>query len=280
MFVPTRERVLLRPAVLPPGVRLPSPVVSTAGLTEALEGLRRRLPEAAQLTLALRGPWGPDSLLARQYPLALLNAWPQVPGWFEHTALALDVHSTGTAADFCTALAIAAQRAALGLVLDLPPTGPHGASHDLDACTHSLRRMVMGLPAQSRPTLTLATRWLRSRDDARWAIEQGLSVRLVPGAAADPRQPQHDVGASVRTLARQLAGKVPHVTLVCPDPGAALDALGLLRKAGTACDLELGHDWPEGALRQVARRAGVQPRAYIAWAPPGFEPQRHVQSAH
>lgn len=278
MSTHTHDRILVPLAARSPVLSAPPSLA--AGLGEYLEGLRRRLPEATQLTLAWRGPQGGDPPWVRQQLLALLASWQRPPAWLQHTALAVDVQSTGTAADFCAALAAATMQASIGLVLDLPTRRLHCPDHSLDAYPQALRRMVQRLPAECRPTLTLATRWLRSRDDASWAIEQGLPVRLVPGAAADPQQPQQDVGASMRTLVRQLAGRVPHVTLVCPDPGATQDALGVLRRAGTPCDLELGHHWPQGALRQIARQAGIRPRVYAAWAAPGLREPLNTAPPH
>lgn len=237
-------------------------------LDAVLESWRRLIPEATMLTFSPVLPLGMDAQRARETLLNRVDTWLDLPQWFEHTCLAFDATATGTAADFCATLSGSAKRAGLGLVLDLPtPSRITESTRGLCESPDVLRRLAPHLRPQITPTLTLATRWLRSRDDAQWAIEQGMPVRLVPGGDADPRQPQRDPGAGVRVLARHIAGKVPHVTVAWPDPGAALEVLRLLRKAGTACDLEVSPDRPLGALRQVARSAGVPARVHGRWSP-------------
>jgi len=237
-----------------------------ASLGAQLEGWRRLVPEATVLTISATLPLGVDAQRARRALLDLVSGWSKLPTWFEHSSLAFDVSATGTAADFCETLSAKADVAGLGLVLDLPAQSRQA---DPTRCPcegpEALRRLATLLRPRLAPTLTLASRWLCSRDDAQWAIEQGLPVRLVPGGDADPQQPQRDPGAGVRALVRQIAGKVPHVTLAWPEPGAALDVMRTLRKAGTACDLELPPGSPWGALRQVARSAGVPARVHGCW---------------
>jgi len=272
MSVSTRDPVVAQHrARLPVSTRARTPQPQ-ASLGAMLEGWRRLVPEATVLTISATLPLGVDAQRARQALLDLVTGWSQQPTWFERTSLAFDVSATGTAADFCATLSAAAGSAGLGLVLDLPAQSRQA---DASRCPcegpEALRRLATLLRPRLAPTLTLASRWLSSRDDARWAIEQGLPVRLVPGIDADPQQPQRDPGAGVRALVRQVAGKVPHVTLAWPEPGAALDVMRALRKAGTACDLELAPGSPWGALRQVARSAGVPARVHGCWQALGGE---------
>lgn len=237
-----------------------------ASLEALLESWRRLVPEATVLTISATLPLGVDAQRARQALLEFVTGWSSLSPWFEHASLCFDVSATGTATDFCTLLSTSASSAGLGLVLDLPvPSRQATAARSPGEGPEALRRLATLLQPRLAPTLTLASRWLCSRDDAQWAIEQGLPVRLVPGIDADPRQPQRDPGAGVRALVRQIAGKVPQVTLAWPEPGAALDVMRALHRAGTACDLELPPGSPWGALRQVARSAGVAARVHGRW---------------
>lgn len=240
-------------------------------LEAALPGWRRAIPEARRLTLQVRLPRGVDAETARGALLDLLARWTGLPTSFEHQALAFEVASTGSASRFCLQLADAACSAGRELVLEpsdaLPMApAPQQASDTLRtmalALQSSPRHLLMGA---NTATLTLPCRWLRSGDDAQWAAEQGLPIRLIPGIAADPRQPQRDPGAALRSLLRQVAGRVPHVTLAWPDPGAAHEALRILRCNGTACDLEVAAEAPSGALRQMARSLGVPVRLRGVW---------------
>lgn len=264
MSASLRDHVIApRLAALPARVSAPR---RQADLGATLENLRRRVPEATRLTLCAHFPQGIDAWQARQAVMATLDQWSAVPTWFESASLAVDVAATGTAADFSHALAGAARRARVGLLLDLP-AAPHQVDPGRHPCEgpEALRRMATHLQPLLTPTITLASRWLRSRDDARWAVEQGLPVRLVPGVDADPQQPQRDACASVRALVRQIAGKVPSVTLAWPDPGTVTDLLRSLLKAGTPCDLEWQAGSPNGAQRQLARGLKVPMRVIAPW---------------
>lgn len=265
MSVSMRDSVAARGTRMPFDTR-PRPAPLHLNLEATLEGWRRLVPEATMLTVTTTLPVGVDVQCARQAVLGWVSGWSRLAPWFERSSLAVDVSATGTAAEFGSTLATGAERAGLGLVLNLPAQSRQ-ADPARSPCEgpDALRRLATHLRPHLNPTLTLATRWLRSRDDAQWAIEQGLPVRLVPGSDADPRQPLRDPGAGVRALVRQIAGKVPQVTLAWSDPGAALEVLRTLRKAGTACDLELPLGSSLGALRQVARSAGVPVRVHGHW---------------
>ncbi|MEO8296478.1 MAG: hypothetical protein ABI574_01580 [Burkholderiales bacterium] len=124
---------------------------------------------------------------------------------------------------------------------------------------------AMGAAAHQRPTLTLVGRWLRSRADADWACERGLPLRIIKGHQADPHRPLHDAQAGLLSLLQRVAGRASFVTLATNDPVIAHEGLRRLRRAGTACELELLRGLPGTAAEQVARRHGVPVRMYVPW---------------
>ncbi len=112
---------------------------------------------------------------------------------------------------------------------------------------------------------TLPGRWLRSRDDARWASDRGLFVRVVKGEWTDPADPQRHKREGFLEVIDTLAGRARRVGVATHDPTLAAEAIRRLQKAGTPCDLELLYGLP---MRDVIRRArdlGVGVRVYVPY---------------
>lgn len=244
----------------PEGLAAPAVVDAFA---VSLRGWQQRVPEARRLTWRLRAPRGTDAALVRRVLLDGLSRLPDPSGWDACDA-GFDVSATGSSPLFGEALAAAARHAQRTLVLHLPDAPLSSLEQDLQA-PDAIVRLTDALTRHSASTVTIGTRWQRSREDARWAIEHALPVRLVPGAVADPRQPLLAPAAGLQCTLRLLAGRVPHVTVAWPEVGGALEALHLLRRAGTPCDLELVEGRPIGALRQLGRRLGVPLRIVCDW---------------
>jgi CelD/BcsL family acetyltransferase involved in cellulose biosynthesis len=112
---------------------------------------------------------------------------------------------------------------------------------------------------------TLPGRWRRSPQDARWAVERGLFVRVVKGQWADPQEPGRDPRAGYLEVIDQLAGRARRVAVATHDPDLAADALRRLRAAGTPCDLELLHGLPMRRAIKKARELGVGVRVYVPY---------------
>jgi proline dehydrogenase len=110
---------------------------------------------------------------------------------------------------------------------------------------------------------TLPGRWRRSREDAAWAVEHGLGVRIVKGQWPDPEGHDLDDRAGFLAVVDQLT-KAPRVAVATHDLRLAREALQRLRTAGTACELELMHRL---ANRHVD---GVPLRVYVPYGSPSL----------
>ena len=100
---------------------------------------------------------------------------------------------------------------------------------------------------------TLPGRWARSVDDAAWAAERGVAVRVVKGQWSDPADPASDLRAGFLRVIDALAGRARHVAVASHDAPLVAEAISRLRAAGTSCQVELLHGLP---MRRVLRLAG------------------------
>jgi len=112
---------------------------------------------------------------------------------------------------------------------------------------------------------TLPGRWRRSLDDARRAIELGLSARVVKGEWQDPDDPGRDPSSGFLELIDRLAGRARHVGVATHDPELLVRTLDRLLGAGTSCELELLYGLPARRPLEVARRLGVPARIYVGY---------------
>jgi CelD/BcsL family acetyltransferase involved in cellulose biosynthesis len=112
---------------------------------------------------------------------------------------------------------------------------------------------------------TLPGRWKRSLDDARWAAERGLFVRVVKGQWPDPSDPKCDMTAGYLEVIDRLAGRARHVAVATHDPALAAEAVRRLRAAGTPCDLELLYGLPMRKSLRHARNCGIPVRLYVPY---------------
>jgi proline dehydrogenase len=110
---------------------------------------------------------------------------------------------------------------------------------------------------------TLATRWKRCLEDARWASERQLYVRVVKGQWPCPQNPNVDLRKTYLSAIDQLAGRARFVAVGSHDAPLAREALGRLRQAGTPCELELLHGLPMRKSLAMAREMGVAVRVYV-----------------
>lgn len=132
---------------------------------------------------------------------------------------------------------------------------------------HEILQRALEVPTGGAPDLgvTLPGRWPRSVEDARWACEQGLRVRVVKGEWADPEAPDHEARAGCLAVIDALAGKARHVSVASHDPEVVGPAVARLRATGTSQDVEQLYGLPGRACRAIAYRAGVGVRVYVPW---------------
>ena len=183
---------------------------------------------------------------------------------------------TAFALDARLAIKAPAMRFDAGLVLALADAAREaGVCLHFDAHAHEVTGPTLDLVAAAAGVgasvgCTLPGRWRRSLDDADWAAEHGVNVRVVKGqwdapgsAAADPR-------AGYLAVIDRLARRARHVSVATHDPGLAREALERLLP-DTPCELELLFGLPMKEPMRVAREFNVPVRIYApygrAWLP-------------
>jgi CelD/BcsL family acetyltransferase involved in cellulose biosynthesis len=124
-----------------------------------------------------------------------------------------------------------------------------------------IRRTIPG----ARLGCTLPARWARSLEDACWATQRGLTVRVVKGQWADPADPHRDGRQGFLSVIDQLAGRAYSVSVATHDGPLAAEALRRLRAAGTPCDLELLYGLPMRRVLKQVDGIGVKVRVYIPY---------------
>lgn len=149
----------------------------------------------------------------------------------------------------------------------------HCDSHGIELVDPSNRMIETMLGHLSPADLgtTLPGRWSRSLEDADWAIERGLSIRVVKGQWPDPADPGRDMRRGYLEVIDRLAGRARHVAVASHDLQLLAEATARLRAAGTACEVEAIYGPPMAPILRWARENGVAFRAYVPYGK-GFVP--------
>ena len=112
---------------------------------------------------------------------------------------------------------------------------------------------------------TLPSRWRRSPNDAVWAVERGLAVRVVKGQWSDPTERRINPRRGFLQVIDQLAGRARTVAVATHDLAIAREALARLTKAETPATLELLYGLPIQRQIAMAREFGVPVRIYVPY---------------
>lgn len=170
--------------------------------------------------------------------------------------LSIKAPALGFRSDLVTEIAEQAKQAAAPVHFD--SLGPEWAEQTLPliAQAHSLNPQI---------GTTLPSRWRRSLADADQAIDLGLRIRVVKGQWQDPDDPGRDPREGFLALVDRLAGRARHVLVATHDRTLAREALGRLRRAGTACELELQLGLPARLLLREARLDSVPVRLSVPY---------------
>ena len=147
----------------------------------------------------------------------------------------------------------------------------HFDSHGPETAEPTVAALEALQPHHPHLGLTLPGRWTRSLEDADWAVERGLRVRVVKGQWPCPEHPETDPRGGFLAVVDRLAGRVPQVAIATHDTDLAAQALTRLAARGTACELELLCGLPRRRVMALARSQGVPVRFYVpfgeAWLP-------------
>lgn len=154
-------------------------------------------------------------------------------------------------------LALAAAQA--GIRLHFDALWPESA----DQTRSAIDALLCASPVVPLLGYTLPSRWVRSLEDADWAGQRPLFVRVVKGQWPDPSAPERDLRRSYLQVVDRLAGRARHVALATHDVPLARQALNRLRRAETSCELELLFGLPLRPSLQLARKLQVPVRLYI-----------------
>ncbi len=141
----------------------------------------------------------------------------------------------------------------------------HFDSHGPEAvdASHAMARAMVDTLGAQRIGTTVPGRWTRSAADVEWAIEHGLSIRVVKGQWPDPSGSMRDTRAGFLDMIDRLAGRARRVAVATHDMPLAAKAIARLRAAGTPCELEqiLGMTTARSAALAVAN--GIAARIYV-----------------
>ncbi len=111
--------------------------------------------------------------------------------------------------------------------------------------------------------LTIPARWRRSRQDAEWATERGVTVRVVKGQHAEPGLKTEEIVPRFEEIVATLAYGKALVRIATHDAPLAQRALECLAAAGCPAELELLYGLPVRQPLAAARALQVPVRIYI-----------------
>jgi len=135
----------------------------------------------------------------------------------------------------------------------------------LDSADQSRALFDWALESGAELSYTLPGRWARSVQDAAWAIERGVVVRVVKGQWADPSEPKRDLQDGFLEVIDALAGRARHVAVATHDLRLASEAVNRLRTAGTSCEIELLYGLPMRRSLQLADWLAVGVHVYVPY---------------
>ncbi len=110
---------------------------------------------------------------------------------------------------------------------------------------------------------TLPSRWRRSTDDAKRAMDLGLRVRVIRGEWVEPAERERDWREGFLEIVERLAGQVPMVGVATHNATLARQAIRRLKAARTPCELEVVRGYPIHRVLPVAVAEGIPMRVYI-----------------
>ncbi len=141
----------------------------------------------------------------------------------------------------------------------------HFDSHGPEVADATFALVTAAQRVQPLVGCTLPGRWARSEQDARWAVEAGVYVRVVKGQWNENGDAARDPRAGFMAVINRLAGGARSVAVATHDVDLAVRALERLQAANTPCELELLYGLPMRDVVAAARRLGVGIRVYTPY---------------
>ena len=133
-----------------------------------------------------------------------------------------------------------------------------------ESASPALALFEEAVKSRAQVSYTLPARWKRSLADAERIIALGVTVRVVKGQWPDPAGESGDPNEIFLTLVERLAGRAARVAVATHNQPLAREALQLLQRAGTSCELEQLYGLPLGG-EEVAAPLGIPMRIYIPY---------------
>lgn len=143
-----------------------------------------------------------------------------------------------------------------------------GVSLHYDSLGPELATSILEAGMATGAGVTLPGCWSRSPADAEKLAPTELRVRVIKGQWPDPEARRIDPRRGFIEVIERLAGRASVVEVATHDGPLAAEALQLLRRAGTPCELELLIGLPKAGSLTAAREAGVETRVYVPYGVP------------
>lgn len=247
----TRTRRVASKVLRPLLRRAAQVYVAGEQLSDALTTMNRLKGRSLAATV---GYWDGPSDSPRGVADTYLQALPALTGQGAYLSIKLP------ALKFSTELACEVARGAAAAGVRI-----HCDAHDIELVEQTKTLTEEMVRCGAVVSCTLPGRWSRSVEDAQWAIDNQLPVRVVKGQWADPADPDRDLRAGYLEVIDQLAGRAASVAVATHDIPLAIEAIRRLEAAGTPCTWELLHGLPmRAALRQAAEH-NLPVRVYVPY---------------
>ncbi len=252
MRLVNRARKMASECIMPLARRAAKAYVAGERLEDALRVADKLSEHGLGVTL---GYWDAEDDSPRAIADAYL-AGIQALGGREHAYLSIKVPSLGFSNELLGEVVDAASAARVRLHFDA--LGPETAARSRTSCEAFLDRGGV-------LSYTLPGRWARSVEDAAWAAERGITVRVVKGQWADPADPERDLRQGYLQVIDALAGRARHVALASHDVALVAAAADRLKRAGTSCGMELLHGLPMLRSLELADRLALGVHVYVPY---------------
>jgi proline dehydrogenase len=252
MRLTARARRMVSKCLLPLARRAAGAYVAGDQLQDALDVADRLTERGLGVTL---GFWDGEADPPRQIADAYLAGINAIEGR-DHAYLSIKVPSLKFSEELLAEIVEQAARSEVRLHFDA--LGPELADR-----SRALFDRLLDRGAQL--SYTLPGRWMRSLQDAVWAADRGIVVRVVKGQWADPTDPQRDLRAGFLQVIDVLAGRARHVAVASHDVPLVAEAVKRLRAAGTSCELELLYGLPMRESLSLADELSLGVRIYVPY---------------